>query len=213
MKHFIDSSGIKDTKQFIYLHPFGIHFRYVNQVDDQNNQRHVPISLEGACSTKLYPDRNFTWYLSVLEVNIDLASGHFQNDGVVQPSLYFQRYFAIECLENKIGVESGQNGLPNRIYKLPMYVNCEKITVKHHGGMCDPKKNKGKVEQKYQKQRCQNYSKFSKKTRVDYNCSKIILLCSVCFIDNIVGRVRNFQLVTNQSLLKTFFCRLRVTVN
>ena len=53
--------------------------------------------------TKLWPDCNFDWYLAVLEVNIDLASGHFQNGGVVQPSMDFWRDLTIECLENIIG--------------------------------------------------------------------------------------------------------------
>ena len=30
--YFIDISGTKETKQFIYWQPFGIHFRYINQV-------------------------------------------------------------------------------------------------------------------------------------------------------------------------------------
>ena len=46
----------------------------------------------------------------MLEVNIALASGHFQNDGVVQPSLDFGRDLEIEYLENTIGVELGDNG-------------------------------------------------------------------------------------------------------
>ena len=131
----IDSSGTKDTKQFTYRQPFWIHFRYIHQVDAQNNRRHVKISLDRTWSTKFCPDRNFAWYLVVLEVNTYLASGHFQNDGVVQPSLDFQRALAIECLENKIGVELGQNGRPKSTSKITFYVPCDKITVKHHGGM------------------------------------------------------------------------------
>ena len=46
----------------------------------------------------------------VLEVNTALASGHFQNDGLVQPILDFQRALAIECLNNTIGAELGDNG-------------------------------------------------------------------------------------------------------
>ena len=44
------------------------------------------------------------------EVNTALASGDTQNDGVVQPSLDFWRDLAIECVENTIGVEPGDNG-------------------------------------------------------------------------------------------------------
>ena len=44
-RYFIDSSGTKETKQFTYRKPFGINFRYINQVDDHNNWRHAPIYL------------------------------------------------------------------------------------------------------------------------------------------------------------------------
>ena len=79
-RDFIDSSGTKEMKQFIYQHPFGVHFRYIHQVENQNNWRHAPISLERTWATKFWPDLKFSWYLAVLEVNTDLASGHFQND-------------------------------------------------------------------------------------------------------------------------------------
>ena len=44
------------------------------------------------------------------EVNTALASGQFQNYGVVQPSMYFWKSMEIECLDNKIGLELGYNG-------------------------------------------------------------------------------------------------------
>ena len=88
-RDFIESSGTKETKRFKYQNPFGIHLRYRYQVDYQNNRRHAPTSLERIWATKLWTDYNFDWYLAASEVNTYLESGHFQNDGVVQPSLYF----------------------------------------------------------------------------------------------------------------------------
>ena len=88
-KYFIGRSVTKDKNQFTYRKPFGINFRYKHQVDDHRNQIHVPISLEMTCTTKFCPDCNFSWYLAVSEVNTALVSGHFQNDGVMQPSLDF----------------------------------------------------------------------------------------------------------------------------
>ena len=150
-RYFIDSIGTKETKQFTYRNPFGLRFRCGHQLYDHNNRRHAPFSLERRWATKFWPDRNFSWYLVVLEVNTTLASGHFQNYGVVQPSLDFWRALAIECLEKKIGVELGDNGRPNRSCKIPLYVPFEKIKVKHYGGMWYPSKKKEKVKQKYQK--------------------------------------------------------------
>ena len=77
-RYFIDSSGTKDIKQFKYHQPFGFHFRYNNQVDDHNNRRHAPISLDITWETKFWPDYNFDWYLEVSEVNTSLVPGHFK---------------------------------------------------------------------------------------------------------------------------------------
>ena len=41
-RDFIDSSEMKETKQFTYRQPFGIHLRYRNEVDDHNNRIHAP---------------------------------------------------------------------------------------------------------------------------------------------------------------------------
>ena len=46
------------------------------------------------------------------EVNTALASGHFQNDAVVQPSMNFWRVLEIECLKNTIWVELRENVQP-----------------------------------------------------------------------------------------------------
>ena len=106
-RYFIDISGTKETNQITYMQLSGICFRYRNQVDDQNNRRHAQISLERKWATKFWPDHNFSWYLAVSKINTDLATGHLQNDGLVQPSLNFWRALVIEFLENKIGVELG----------------------------------------------------------------------------------------------------------
>ena len=42
-RYFIDSSGTKETKQFIYQQPFGLRFIYRHQVDDHNNCINIPI--------------------------------------------------------------------------------------------------------------------------------------------------------------------------
>ena len=95
IRSFIDRSRTKGTKQFTYHYTFGINFRYRHQVDYHNNMRHATFSLKRTWSNKFWPDSNFAWYLAVLEVNTDLASGHFQNDGVVQPGMYFWRVLEI----------------------------------------------------------------------------------------------------------------------
>ena len=51
-RYFIDSSGTKETNQFTHRNPYGIHFRYRHQVEDHNNWRHAPISLDRTWATK-----------------------------------------------------------------------------------------------------------------------------------------------------------------
>ena len=103
-RYSIDRSGTKGTKHFTYRQTFEIHFRYIHQMNNHNNWIHATIYLERTWVTKFWPDRNFAWYLLVLEVNSYLTPGHFQNDGVVKPSLDFWRALEIEFLYNKNGV-------------------------------------------------------------------------------------------------------------
>ena len=124
-------------------------------MDDRNNWRHAPIYLQNTWMEKFWPDHNLAWYLAVSEVNTALASVHFKNDGVLQPSTYFWRALEIECIENTIGFELGENGQPKTTSKIPIYAPSEKIIAKHHGGMWDLKKN----QKNHQNQRCQNYPK------------------------------------------------------
>ena len=55
-RDFIDRFGTKETKQFAYWQPFGVHFRYIHQVHDHNNRRHAPIYLERIWGTRFWPD-------------------------------------------------------------------------------------------------------------------------------------------------------------
>ena len=66
------------ARQFNYQQPFGLYFCYRQQVDDHNNRRHAPISIERIWATKFWTDRNFAWYLAVTDVNTALADGKVQ---------------------------------------------------------------------------------------------------------------------------------------
>ena len=54
-----ERDGESVARLFKYCQPFGLHFRYCHQVDDHNNRRHAPISIERTWATKFCPDRNF----------------------------------------------------------------------------------------------------------------------------------------------------------
>ena len=76
-KDFIYSNRKKETNKFAFRKSFGIHFRYIHQVDNHNNRWHAPIYLERTRATKFWPDINFYWHLGVSEVNTALSQGHF----------------------------------------------------------------------------------------------------------------------------------------
>ena len=44
--------GVIETKEFMYTEVVANHFLYQHQVDDNNNRRHVPISIERTWATK-----------------------------------------------------------------------------------------------------------------------------------------------------------------
>ena len=79
------------ARLFKYLQPFGLHFRYLHQVDDHNNKRHDPISIQRTWANKFWPNRSFAWYLDVTEVNTALSDGHFRKGGHLIPTLKFRR--------------------------------------------------------------------------------------------------------------------------
>ena len=51
------------------MESFFNHFKFRHQVDDNNNNRHSPISLEESINTKDWKIRVFTFILAVVEVN------------------------------------------------------------------------------------------------------------------------------------------------
>ena len=75
-----------------YRHPFALNFWYQLQVDDHSNRRHSPILLERTWETKFWPDRNFTWYLVVTEMNTTLADGYFRCGENLVPTFQFRRH-------------------------------------------------------------------------------------------------------------------------
>ncbi|KAI2500665.1 Transposase IS4 [Fragilaria crotonensis] len=99
-------SGIRENVSFVYTEPFFNHFKFRHQVDDHNNARHSPISLEESINTKDWKIRVFTFILAVVEVNARLAHSYFsQSDTLSQ--LEFRRLLAKELMEFSFVVNTG----------------------------------------------------------------------------------------------------------
>ena len=71
--------GVETAKKnkFNYPEVVGNHFLYRHSVNDHNNKRHSPISLEGLWATKYWPNRVFSFLLSVTKVNVNLTATYF----------------------------------------------------------------------------------------------------------------------------------------
>ena len=63
------------TKQFNYHEVFGNHLNYRHQVEDNNNRRHSPISVERTWATNYWPDRCHAYFLVFPEFNTNYLRG------------------------------------------------------------------------------------------------------------------------------------------
>jgi hypothetical protein len=75
------------------------HFKYRHYIDDHNNKRQSPISLEETWATKKWEFRVFAFLLAVTEVNVMLASTYFYNREETS-FLEFRKDFAKSMIHN-----------------------------------------------------------------------------------------------------------------
>ena len=73
----MDRDGTKKNSKFNYPEVVGNHFLYRHSVNDHNNKRHSPTSLEVVWAMKNWPNRVFSFLLSGTEVNVNLAATYF----------------------------------------------------------------------------------------------------------------------------------------
>ena len=94
----ITKNGQKVNVSFKYTEPFLNHFKYRHQVDDHNNLRHSPISLEESLSTKDWNVRVFSFILALVEVNTRVAMAYFTQSKTAA-QLEFRRQLAKELID------------------------------------------------------------------------------------------------------------------
>ena len=80
------------------------HYKNRHHVDDHNNRRHKPISLEETWVTKFWPHRVFAFLLAVAEGNAYLLNKHYRDDAE-DGVLAFRRALATELINNTYGIE------------------------------------------------------------------------------------------------------------
>ena len=89
-------------KSFKYTEPLSRHNRSKHWVDDVNNRRHDPIGLEDVWATKWWPNRQFTFILSVAEANAVQARARGKKE-TAMPTLEFRKKLAQKMLTNRLG--------------------------------------------------------------------------------------------------------------
>ena len=81
-------NGEKFVQLFNYTERFHTHFKFYHQLDDHNNSRHSPLSLEESWATKDWKHQVFSFIISLVEVNARLSHGYF-NDELPLPQVLF----------------------------------------------------------------------------------------------------------------------------
>ena len=104
--------GVMETKEFMYMEVVANHFLYRHQVDDNNNRRYAPMSIDRTWATKYWPDRCFAWYLAVPEVNGNYARAYFQDISNSPPrSCIYKMVFFRSSFANMIFNSSWGEGI------------------------------------------------------------------------------------------------------
>jgi hypothetical protein len=165
-------------KTFKYAEPFSRHNRGKHWVDDINKRRHAPISLESVWNTtKWWANRQFTFLLSVAEVNAGMAQARAKKE-TARPMLDFRRALAKLMLENRLneyGEAPNSPICPRRVSNTPHVL---KKRDKHEGRY-DPERCQFKrVRTVYLARPC---SGCRKDTRDYCSCDPLLDLCSSCF--------------------------------
>jgi hypothetical protein len=164
-------------KTFKYAEPFSRHNRRKHWVDDVNKRRHAPISLESAWNTKWWANCQFTFLLSVAEVNAGIAQARAKKE-TARPMLDFRRALAKLMLENRLNQYREAPNSPIR----PRWVSNTPHVLKKrdkHEGRYDPERRQFKqVRTVFLARPC---SGCRKDTRDYCSCDPSLDLCSSCF--------------------------------
>ena len=74
-RYYKDANGEIIRREFKYTTVFSNHFLYRHKIDDHNNDRHSVPAIEETWTTHRWPNRAFTFIISVCEINASHSSG------------------------------------------------------------------------------------------------------------------------------------------
>ena len=87
--------------RFNYPEPMSWHNKAKHWVDDHNQRRHSPIDLAEVWKTQWWPHRQFSFFLTITEVNAANSRARAR-DGIAEPVLTFRKKLAIAMLDNTL---------------------------------------------------------------------------------------------------------------
>ena len=164
-------------KTFKYAEPFSRHNRAKHWVDDVNNRRHDPIGLEEIWATKWWPNRQFTFLLSVAEANAVQARARGKKEGA-EASLNFRKQLAKCMIFNKLGDNGVAPPSPIRFQLRRITEHERKRKLQHEGKWNATTRKFNQVKTPYVREKCSNCSET---TREYCSCTPQRPLCRGCF--------------------------------
>ena len=170
-----ETQGIFKWKTFKYAEPLSRLNRAKHWVDDVNNRRHAPIGLEEMWRTKWWPNRQFTFLLSVAKVNSVQARARGRNE-VAEGTLTFWRQLAMQMLKNKIGVVAAPS--PRRVWTRTSTDHVHRKQKKNEGTWNYTTRRFTRRKTEYIHHPC---SECGKTTRNYCQCDPGRALCAMCF--------------------------------
>ncbi len=172
------------VKIFSYVEPLLRHNMAKHFVDDVNNRRHDPIGLDSSWATKSWEQRQFTFFLSIAEVNALISQARGRKCPAA-PTLTFWKKSAQQMINNRLSDDGMQVQSPIRPKKQLSDMNLEEHVLDTRpvftGAWDSSAKKFADVLTKYCKTVCATCMKL---TRQYCRCDRRILMCWNCFADH-----------------------------
>ena len=184
-----------NTIRFPYPEMVDNHFVYRHLVDDHNNRRHKPISIEETWGTMSWPQRVFAYLLATTEVNLQRFLCFFRSEEWEQLAL--RRTLAFELINNPftdnpfdptdptVPRTSSVTRMSIRRYSNHVLQDYPAYTTRYAGS---GKWKKGKT--KYPQRQC---VMCTKRIRTYCRCNPLDPLCRECFCRHVEAELEEFK--------------------
>ena len=156
------------------------HYKNRHHVDDHNNRRHQPISLEETWATKFWPHRVFAFLLAVAEGNAYLLNKHYRDDAE-DSVLAFRRALATELINNTYGMEE-KSSTASKSRKRRSRTTHELCSLPH--GKIFSGERMVASHSYYPQKKCISCKR---KVRTYCYCSPGVMRCNTCFTEHVLA--------------------------